>query len=106
MKRNDRTALMQCLARCRAESAVQAQQIDAMLKDDGWAEAATFAAYHCQSDSLHLLPLESPPCWGDSPHHPDPAANKLLQRMLAAGVSRWHPDPMAALAEAKPKGAA
>jgi hypothetical protein len=25
----------------------------------------------------------------------------LLKRMLAAGISRWHPDPMAAIAEAK-----
>jgi hypothetical protein len=27
-------------------------------------------------------------------------AVELLQRMLAAEVSRWHPDPLAALAEA------
>ena len=32
------------------------------------------------------------------------AAALLLQRMLAAGVSRWHPNPLAALAEAEAKG--
>jgi hypothetical protein len=29
------------------------------------------------------------------------AAALLLQRMLDAGVSRWHPDPLAAIAEAE-----
>jgi hypothetical protein len=67
---------------------------------------ATFAASCCQSRSLNLDPWEEPPCHGDSVHQPDPAAKKLLEQMLAAGVSRWHPDPMAALAEAKQKGAA
>ena len=47
-----------------------------------------------------------PPCRGDSEHHPDAAAKKMLEQMLAAGVSRWHPDPLAAIEEAKQKGAA
>jgi hypothetical protein len=55
---------------------------------------------------LNLEPWSSPPCWGDSKHHPNPAARKLLEQMLAAGVSRWHPDPLAAIEEAKQKGAA
>ena len=106
MQKHDRAALTLALEKCRNEFPGRAGQIDAMLREDGWEEAATFAAYHCQNDSLNLLPWESPPCWGDSVHHPDPAARKLLEQMLSLGISRWHPDPMAAIAEAKQKGAA
>ena len=42
-----------------------------------------------------------PPCRGDSEHHPDPAAKKLLQQMLDLGISRYAPDPMAAIEQAK-----
>ena len=55
--------------------------------------------------SLHLEPWSLPPCHGDSEHHRDPAARKLLEQMLTLGVSRWHPDPMAAIDEAKEKDA-
>ena len=101
MNRSDRTALMQALARCRAMSPARAAQLDAKLEDEPWESVARFAASVCQSDSLHLEPWSLPPCHGDSVHHPDRAAKRLLQKMLAAGISRWHPDPMAALEEAK-----
>ena len=106
MKKHDRAALKLALEQARTESPGRAEQIDSMLKHDSWAEVATFAAFCCQTDTLNLDPWQSPPCNGDSVHHPDPDAKKLLEQMLAAGVSRWHPDPMAALAEAKRKGAA
>ena len=93
---------MQCLARCRAESAVQARQIDSMLAHDGWAETASFASYHVQSKALGLLPWQEPPCDGDS-EQPDPDATRLMEKMLAAGISKYHPDPLQALAEAKKK---
>lgn len=48
-------------------------------------------------------PWQEPPCCAGPAKHCDPDARKLLEQMLAAGVSRWHPDPMAALAEAKEK---
>ena len=107
MTRNDdRAALMQALEMCRAESPGRAKQINAKLRDDGWQSTAEFAAAHCQCEALNLEPWQMPPCRGDSEHHPDPAAKKLLEQMLAAGVSRWHPDPLAAIEEAKRKGAA
>ena len=37
---------------------------------------------------LNLLPWQEPPCWGDT-ERCDPDAKKLLQKMLAAGVSRF-----------------
>ena len=78
-----------------------------MLTHDPWEKVAKFAAYCVQGDSLNLLPWEDPPCLGDMPPADcDPKAKKLLQKMRAHGVSKYHPDPMAAIAEAKPIGAA
>lgn len=106
MTRNDKAALTQALEICRAESIGRQMQIDAKLQDESWEDVAQFAAAHCQCEALNLEPWQMPPCRGDSEHHPDAAAKKMLEQMLAAGVSRWHPDPLAAIEEAKQKGAA
>ena len=105
MTPNDLAALKLAMEHANKEPA-RAAQLRSMLKDQSWIEVAEFAAYGCQNRSLHLLPWELPPCHGDSEHHPDQAARKLLDQMLAAGISRYHPDPMAALEAAKRKGAA
>ena len=100
MTRNDRAALTLAMETCRTESEGRARQLDEKLKDESWEEVASFAAFSAQSRSLHLQPWESPPCIADG-FHGDASARKLLQQMLDAGVSRYHPDPMAALAGAK-----
>jgi len=106
----DREALERALDMARQESPAQRDQIDRMLREDGWGRTAEFAAYCCQDHHLKLKPWEMPPCWvrGD----PDailaaPAANHdyrghrqatlLLKRLLAAGLSKYEPDPEAAL---------
>jgi hypothetical protein len=104
MQKHDRHALTRALALCRNESVGRAEQIYSKLRDEPWDEVAQFAAYVCQGRSLHLAPWESPPCWADADDS-DPAA-KLLRQMLDLGVSRWHPDPMEAIAEAKKRKAA
>jgi hypothetical protein len=50
-----------------------------------------------------------PPCWVDNVDIPiegndynnHRAAQQLLRQMLELGISRWHPDPLAAIAEAE-----
>ena len=71
-----------------------AAQLDDQLKERPWLEVAEFASYCCQVDSLNLLPHQSPPCGfiGN-----DPDAADLLRRLLDAGLSRYEPDPIAAL---------
>jgi hypothetical protein len=71
-----------------------ARQLDEQLKDRPWLEVAEFASYCLQCDNLKLLPHQSPPCGfiGN-----DLDAADLLRRMLAAGLSRYEPDPLAAL---------
>jgi hypothetical protein len=111
----DRDALERALAMARKESPGRSQQIDDKLVDEPWFDVATFAAYGCQTDSLHLKPWQSPPCWiddlvgtiqaGNDGKNGDYAAAKLLQRLLDAGVSRYEPDPIKALEQAKKKPA-
>jgi hypothetical protein len=111
MTRNDRDALKLALQMCCAEDQARAYQIASMLedRDRSWEEVASFAASHCQRTSLALMPWDMPPCdvsEDDDSEGVDAAAVKLLRKMLAAGVSRYAPDPLAALAEAERKGAA
>ena len=94
----------------RGTDPVRAEQSAASkLKDEPWVEVATFAAYSVQIDALALKPWQDPPAnLDEDADEPDNAARasnaagrKLLRQMLAAGVSRYDPDPLAALAEAK-----
>ncbi|MGB9018602.1 MAG: hypothetical protein WCC77_13250 [Pseudolabrys sp.] len=57
------------------------------------------AAYHCQHAALNLKTWQEPPCVEDEddPDPRDPGAQKLLREMLQANISRYEPDPLAAL---------
>ena len=69
------------------------------LKDEPRDEVAEFAAYSCQVHALCLKPWQDTPCHADEddPHPRDKDAQRFLRKMLAAGISRYEPDPMAAL---------
>ena len=74
-----------------------------MLADNSWIEVAQFAAYHCQTDTLWLLPWQKVPMDIVDPNAKgvDREAARLLKRMLACGVSRLYPDPVAATEDAQ-----
>ena len=57
-----------------------------------WAEVARFAAVCAQSKSLRLKPREQAPCSSNGTG--DHAAARLYRRMVKAGVSIYHPDPL------------
>jgi hypothetical protein len=101
MTRRDRAALKLAMAMARRDPA-KARQLDDKLKDgEPWELVAQFASYGCQCRSLKLRPWETPPSDADCEFSNSPGALALLKRMQRAGISRWHPDPMAALAEAE-----
>jgi hypothetical protein len=85
------------------------EQIESKLRDDGWWRAAMFAAYHQQTKNLKLLPWQDAPCEftpKDKPnlaraHAGEAEAIALCRRLVAAGLSRWEPDPVKALAAAE-----
>ena len=93
----DRDALERALEKAKAD---EPDRIERKLERKGWIEAATSAAYGCQRRALGLKPWQSPPMYGDA--HPDhnghTDAAVLLKRLLDAGLSRYEPDPIGALA--------
>ena len=81
----------------------EAEHFARLLKSKSWAEVARTASYHCQRQNLKLKPWESPPQFGDVvTAHGDPKARdkarRLLDRLLASNLSRYEPNPEAALA--------
>jgi hypothetical protein len=84
--------------------------IDRYLAEKPWLKAAIDASHICQQTKLNLRPWECwPPCAvavgeTDAPgleHRGISKSAALLRKMLSLGISRWHPDPIAALAAAE-----
>ncbi len=76
------------------------EQVRSMLADRSrsWFDTASFCAYHQQIKALQLEPWDDPPMCAEPDTYPHTQeAGQLLGRMLRAGVSRYHPDPLAAL---------
>src|SRR5262245_60029022 len=94
----DRDALERAMQVARRDPG-RGEQPDSKLKDEPWDEVAVFASYVCQTAALALKPWEQPPGVAneDEPNVRDKDAQQLLRRMLAAGLSRYEPDPLAAL---------
>jgi hypothetical protein len=79
-----------------------------------WVEIARHAALSCQIASMGIKAWQVAPCEveinqtdppGDK-HHRTRHASRTLERLLHGGLSRWEPNPPAALAAAEAKPAA
>jgi hypothetical protein len=85
------------------------QQVEAKLREGPWLEVAMFCAYGRQCTALRLSPWQPAPCQveiddddgNDGPIMGRRAAADLLRRMLSLRISRWHPDPLAAIEQAE-----
>ena len=102
----DREALNRALQLTLAEDEHgRAEQLPSMRPNDGWWYAASFCASHRQYAALNLKPWQSPPCNvdEDNPRERDHNAVRVLKRMLAHCVSRWDPDPVAAIEATRTK---
>jgi hypothetical protein len=102
----DRSALGRAIEAVRQRGTEDAQQLDWMVEQQGWRTAAEFASYSMQTRMLGLRPWQSPPCEVDpdfdgDDFHGRRTAARLLKRLLDAGLSRFEPDPIAALAAAE-----
>jgi hypothetical protein len=82
-------------------------QVQYKLEHGGFDETAEFCAYFLQcehlAEPLGLRPWHPPPSSVDlrSPEDVACPSGQLLLRMLDLGISRYHPDPLAALASAE-----
>jgi hypothetical protein len=89
-----------------ADHSHRSKTIDALFaRGDSWEEVARYAAFHMQVASLHLPPWQPAPCgignMASALADPDEqrgwrSAALLRQRMERCGVSKYHPDPVAA----------
>ena len=113
----DRQALTLAIEIARKQSLANREQIDDKLCTEPWIKVAKFAAHECQEKSLRLPPWQCwPPCAVEVDDVDDPgfehrgirSSAMLLRRMLSLDISRWHPDPIAAIeaAAARSKGSA
>ncbi len=113
MKRVDREAMKRAIEELRREGGEDARQIEQKLRDEPWEDVGRFAAYSCQDKHLQLQPWQVPPCWLRTDRDVEAAlsmphdhsgrreAGELVQRLLAASLSRYEPDPLTALEAAE-----
>ena len=73
----------------------RAEQVRYLRDQNGWEPTARFCASMLQTRALELKPWDQPPCDLDGPD--DSAAGRLPRRMLAAGLSRYDPNPLRGL---------
>lgn len=97
----DFDAMRRAIAAARRESPGRSRQIDDKLRRESFEAVGRFASFSCQIASLNLMPWESTLVYADSPE-----AHALLRRLLDAGLSRFEPDPIAALEQAERRTAA
>jgi hypothetical protein len=95
----DRDAMAWAITVARRESPTRAKQIDAKLRNEPFEAVGRFAAFSAQIASMHLQPWESTVVYADSRE-----AHALLRRLKAAGLSKFEPDPIAALEQAGGNG--
>lgn len=105
MDDKDREALERALEQARQESPDRAEQLDSIIADGDWLHAARLAATIRQYRSLNLNCGQSVPMNGDTQPDRFPEAAELLEEMLAAGLSRYEPDPLAGLRATQNKNA-
>jgi hypothetical protein len=105
----DLEALERAIVLARQESPGRRDQIDSMLRERDWLDVAKFCAYCCQDTELKLKPWEIVPCWiNDIDQHvalpglgQRRRAIRLLRKLLALGLSKFEPTPIAALKRAE-----
>jgi hypothetical protein len=101
----------------RAGESIEVTAVERMLEEDGLEKAGRWAAHAMQFKTLRSAPWLVLPCHIDDPERTlttnekgDPhgryAAALIVKRLREYEISRWHPDPMAALREAERDAAA
>jgi hypothetical protein len=98
MTMRDRDALDRAWEIC-VRTQNRGEQLPYIARIEGRRAARVFAAGCAQHAALGLKPWETAPCHGEPGG--DRPEDKLLDQLLAAGLSRYEPDPLAALERAK-----
>ena len=107
----DRDAFTRAIIACRAQGPARSRQIDAMLTHRSWEEVGKFAAYCAQGRSLDVQPWANVPMYARFPDLKKPfgdprgerEAAEILKQLVEHNLSRFEPDPLAAIAAAEAK---
>jgi hypothetical protein len=102
LNERDTAAVTLAARQCCSRDESRLRQFEKLRTMRSGQQIGRLATYIEQMRKLELKPHETPPCWVD-PNNPDEderGAVELVRRMLKAGISQYHPDPMAALKEA------
>lgn len=106
----DRAALKLAFGAAMDRDAETRDQLRGKLaQGDSWIEAAMLAAYSMQNHNLRLNAAQEAPMHINDPDETLRQRNfrdshdaaKMLRAMLALGISRYHPDPVRAIAAAQ-----
>jgi hypothetical protein len=96
MKRIDEAALDLALETVlKGKDAERAEQVRQLRAADGWLPTARLCAALLQRQQLELKPWDKAP--SDLDRADDSIGGRLLRRMLAAGLSRYDPNPLRVL---------
>jgi hypothetical protein len=112
----DRNALTRAFETARRDPA-ERRRVDGWLAAGrSWEDVAGSAACHCQHTALGLKPWQLPPVSPTIANHLDNAllvrygdpsgareAAEIIKKLLALGLSKFEPDPLAAISEAEAK---
>jgi hypothetical protein len=95
--KDDLDAMARAIDWVRQQCPDHAGQIEHKLRYEGFEAAGEFAADRAQCANLKLKPWETSPCniWG----YDQSRGIELRDRLVAAGISIFEPDPIKALAE-------
>ncbi len=88
----DREAITRAIEITRKESRARRRQVDAKLRTEPFEAVGRFCAFSAQIEFMHLQPWESTIVYTDLPE-----SHALRRRLIAAGLSKYEPDPLAAL---------
>jgi hypothetical protein len=109
----DKDAMARAIALMQSGSRRDREQIAHYLATESWERSGEFASYVCQDGGLKLRPWAPPPCWMRKPEYIAAAlarpygidgerqAGDLARDLIAAGLSIYEPDPLAALERAE-----
>jgi hypothetical protein len=109
MEPHDRPAMQAAIEELLRLEPTWNETVAGMLETQPFEAVGAWAATICQVRNMRLKSWECPPADSTNVREPcdrygsRPDEVELLRRLLRAGVSRYHPDPMQALAAAKAK---
>ena len=110
----DREALERCIEAIRQEAPSRRKEVASKLASEGWRATAEWACWLCQDRNLKCKPWQwvTPGRIGDvqvsltadpNGHTGERSAAEIVRRLFKVGLTKFEPNPLAALARIEPR---